>query len=343
MENINENILESSIFKDDIEIKILDANESFLTNANSSRIQFHPFIYFYFIAEGSGTFFIESESIKIKKDDLIIINSNIGHNIYVDEDQYTVRTLGFGLESIALTSVKPYGEENEDTSDLDDEILYDEDYESKEVEIEEIEIEEEVENDEVVNEEIDYEEDKDENVEDEKEEVEIDNFFHIHTEAKSKKIYELFSLIVDEFQSDRLYAKTLADALASSFLIDFLRDYEEEIEVVHDIDINRQVDYIKGYIDNNYQEDMKLEDLSNMAYMNKFHLIAEFKQAYRVTPIEYLILKRIEISKGLLISTNHSMETIADIVGFNSQSYFNQVFRKKVGLTPSQFRRKHRL
>ena len=77
--------------------------------------------------------------------------------------------------------------------------------------------------------------------------------------------------------------------------------------------------------------------------MNKFHLIAEFKQAYRVTPIEYLILKRIEVSKGLLISTNHSMETIAHIVGFNSQSYFNQVFRKKVGFTPSQFRKKHRL
>ncbi len=67
MENINENILESSIFKDDIEIKILNANESFLTNENSSRIQFHPFIYFYFIVEGSGTFFIENDSIKIKK------------------------------------------------------------------------------------------------------------------------------------------------------------------------------------------------------------------------------------------------------------------------------------
>ena len=80
-----------------------------------------------------------------------------------------------------------------------------------------------------------------------------------------------------------------------------------------------------------------------MAYMNKFHLISEFKQAYRVTPIEYLILKRIEISKNLLISTNHSMEEISTIVGFNSQSYFNQVFKKKNMQTPSQFRKKHRL
>lgn len=287
MENINENIFESSIFKDDIEIKILNANESFLTNENSSRIQFHPFIYFYFIVEGSGTFFIENDSIKIKKNDLVIINSNIGHNLYVDEDEYAVKTLGFGLESIGLTS-----------------------------HLEEVQSEEE---------------------------LELDNFFHITWENKEAKINEIFSKIVDEFHSENLYAKTLADALASYFLINFLRHFRNEIEVVPDININRRIDYIKSYIDNNYSLDLSLEGLSNMAYMNKFHLIAEFKQSYRVTPIEYLILKRIEVSKGLLISTNHSMETIADIVGFNSQSYFNQVFRKKVGITPSQFRKKHRL
>ena len=287
MENINENILESSIFKDDIEIKILNANESFLTNENSSRIQFHPFIYFYFIVEGSGTFFIENDSIKIKKNDLVIINSNIGHNLYVDEDEYAVKTLGFGLESIGLTS-----------------------------HLDEVQSEEE---------------------------LELDNFFHITWENKEAKINEIFTKIVNEFHSENLYAKTLADALASYFLINFLRHFRNEIEVVPDININRRIDYIKSYIDNNYSLDLSLEGLSNMAYMNKFHLIAEFKQSYRVTPIEYLILKRIEVSKGLLISTNHSMETIAEIVGFNSQSYFNQVFRKKVGITPSQFKKKHRL
>ena len=287
MENINENILESSIFKDDIEIKILNANESFLTNENSSRIQFHPFIYFYFIVEGSGTFFIENDSIKIKKNDLVIINSNIGHNLYVDEDEYAVKTLGFGLESIGLTS-----------------------------HLDEVQSEEE---------------------------LELDNFFHITWENKEAKINEIFTKIVNEFHSENLYAKTLADALASYFLINFLRHFRNEIEVVPDININRRIDYIKSYIDNNYSLDLSLEGLSNMAYMNKFHLIAEFKQSYRVTPIEYLILKRMEVSKGLLISTNHSMETIAEIVGFNSQSYFNQVFRKKVGITPSQFRKKHRL
>lgn len=302
MDNTNDNILEKNLFKDDIEIKVLDAKEVFLTNNTNSRIQFHPFIYFYFMVEGSGTFFIESDAIKIQKNDLIIINSNIGHNIYVDENEFACRALCFGVESIGLTSVNKKDGDNEAKKTNNDPIG-------------------------------DEKSDK----------IQIYNYFHIPVKQNAKNIYEMFTNIVKEFTGNNLYSKTLADTIASYFVINFLRHFEGKIEVVHDINVNRQVDYIKSFLDTNYAQDIKLEELSSMAYMNKFHLIAEFKQAYRVTPIEYLILKRIEVSKGLLISTNHSMETIGNIVGFNSQSYFNQVFRKKVGLTPSQFRKKHRL
>lgn len=310
MDSTSESILESSLFKDDIDIKVLDARENIITNGKNSRIQFNPFIYFYFLAEGSGTFFIESDAVKIKKNDLVIINSNIGHNIFVDENEYACRSIGFGVESIGINTVK---EENNNNK-ADEKIDSNKDSNSL-----------------------------DDSEDEEKVKLEIDNYILIPCKEEGKKVYEIFSSIVEEFSSDNLYARTLADSMASYFVIKLLRLLEGKIEIVHDVNINRQVDYIKSYIDGNYSTDIKLEELSSLAYMNKFHLIAEFKQAYRVTPIEYLILKRVEVSKGLLISTNHSMETIAHIVGFNSQSYFNQVFRKKVGFTPSQFRKKHRL
>lgn len=310
MDSTSESILESSLFKDDIDIKVLDARENIITNGKNSRIQFNPFIYFYFLAEGSGTFFIESDAVKIKKNDLVIINSNIGHNIFVDENEYACRSLGFGVESIGINTVKE--EVNYNKTDKKNDSNKDSNS-------------------------------KDEGEDEEKVKLEIDNYILIPCKEEGKKVYEIFSNIVEEFDSDNLYARTLADSIASYFIIKLLRLLEGKIEIVHDVNINRQVDYIKSYIDSNYSTDIKLEELSSLAYMNKFHLIAEFKQAYRVTPIEYLILKRVEVSKGLLISTNHSMETIAHIVGFNSQSYFNQVFRKKVGFTPSQFRKKHRL
>lgn len=173
--------------------------------------------------------------------------------------------------------------------------------------------------------------------------IDEDKYIYKNIEKDQDYFIKSFDIINEEFNSNNIFAQSMANAKASEFVITLLRNFKDEIVITNDIKINKQIDYIKNFIDNNYSEDIKLESLSKMAYMNKFHLIAEFKQSYRVTPIDYLILKRIEVTKNLLISTNHSMEEISSIVGFNSQSYFNQVFRKKVGLTPSQFRKNHRL
>lgn len=173
--------------------------------------------------------------------------------------------------------------------------------------------------------------------------IDEDKYIYKNIENDQDYFIKSFDIINEEFNSNNIFSQSMANAKASEFVITLLRNFKDEIVITNDIKINKQIDYIKNFIDNNYSEDIKLESLSKMAYMNKFHLIAEFKQSYRVTPIDYLILKRIEVTKNLLISTNHSMEEISSIVGFNSQSYFNQVFRKKVGLTPSQFRKNHRL
>lgn len=173
--------------------------------------------------------------------------------------------------------------------------------------------------------------------------IEEDKYIYKNIEENQEYFIKSFDIINEEFNSNDIFSQSMANAKASEFVISLLRKFKDEIIITNDIKINKQIDYIKNFIDNNYSEDINLESLSKMAYMNKFHLIAEFKQSYRVTPIDYLILKRIEVTKNLLISTNHSMEEISSIVGFNSQSYFNQVFRKKVGLTPSQFRKNHRI
>lgn len=282
MENNNNQILEEDNSLNTLEVKILYAQKNNYTNKISSRIQFHPFTYFYYLAEGFGKLSIESEIIEVYAGDLIIINSNIGHTFYLDKSITNIRVLGFGIESISVAGL---------VDDLAKPI----------------------------------------------------NYFHIDNKDMSLKFEEYFEAIFGEFDGNDIFAKSLANAIASTLIINLLRKYRKSITVKHDKKVNRQIDYIKSYIDTNYNEDIKLEDLSSMAYMNKFHLISEFKQSYRITPIEYLILKRIEIAKNLLISTNQTMEEISALVGFNSQSYFNQVFKKKVDQTPSQFRRKHRL
>lgn len=275
--NENDNTSMQSIY-----LKVLYSKKNSSSSKINSRIHFHPFTEFYYILDGKGIFSIEDKVIDTSKNDFFIINSNVGHSIYSNENE-NLLYISFGIDSIFIKNIN------------------------------------------------------------DKEKLEEDKYIYKKIKDSNKYFIYCFNEINQEFNSNDIYAESMANAKASEFIIKLLRKYKDEFLITNDIKINKQIDYIKNFIDNNYSEDIKLESLSKMAYMNKFHLISEFKQSYRVTPIEYLILKRIEITKNLLISTNHSMEEISSIVGFNSQSYFNQVFRKKVGITPSQFRKNHRI
>ena len=72
--------------------------------------------------------------------------------------------------------------------------------------------------------------------------------------------------------------------------------------------------------------------------MNKFYLSHAFKREYGVSPINYMISKRIEESKYLLAETDLSMTQIAQLLGFSSLSYFSQVFRRTQSVTPMEYR-----
>ena len=59
------------------------------------------------------------------------------------------------------------------------------------------------------------------------------------------------------------------------------------------------------------------------------------------SPINYLTDRRLEACKELLVSSNLSVAQVATSVGFSSQSYFSQIFRKKTGMTPRQYRSRY--
>ncbi len=59
--------------------------------------------------------------------------------------------------------------------------------------------------------------------------------------------------------------------------------------------------------------------------MNKYYLVHSFSKEYGVSPINYLIGRRIEESRYLLADTNHSLSQISHMLGFSSPSYFSRV------------------
>lgn len=101
---------------------------------------------------------------------------------------------------------------------------------------------------------------------------------------------------------------------------------------------NRQCTLVRRYIDVHFKEALTLDMLAEEAHMNKYYLSHAFKKEYGVSPINYMLSRRIEESKYLLAETDLSLSRIAQLLGFSSLSYFSQAFRKTQGISPMEFR-----
>ena len=95
---------------------------------------------------------------------------------------------------------------------------------------------------------------------------------------------------------------------------------------------------IRNYIDNNYDVNLNLDLLSQTQFVSKYHLLRLFKKYYGQTPRQYLIDKRIKISKEHLIDGMSVTESCFD-VGFESLASFSNLFKIKTGKTPTEFQK----
>ena len=106
---------------------------------------------------------------------------------------------------------------------------------------------------------------------------------------------------------------------------------------------NRQCAAVRQYIDQHYRESITLDLLAEKVSINKFYMAHAFKREYGVSPINYLIARRIREGKRLLSETDLSLSQIAAVLGFSSSSYFSQSFRNAEGISPTEYRRANQM
>lgn len=94
-----------------------------------------------------------------------------------------------------------------------------------------------------------------------------------------------------------------------------------------------------GFIKNNYERDISLEDIARYVFLSPGYFIRAFKEETGTSPINYLLKIRIERAMELLSDTGDRIIDIALAVGFSSQQRFNEIFRKYTGMTPTHYRK----
>lgn len=107
----------------------------------------------------------------------------------------------------------------------------------------------------------------------------------------------------------------------------------------YDIVDNRILRVVK-YIRNNIHKDISIEELKDMCCLSKDHFIRLFKNDLQETPTQYIIQRKIERAQLMLITSDLLIKDIAYELSFENISYFNRLFKKATGLTPSDYRKR---
>lgn len=90
---------------------------------------------------------------------------------------------------------------------------------------------------------------------------------------------------------------------------------------------------------NNLAEPIRVAHLADECGLSSSHFARSFKASFGVSAHKWLVQRRIERSKELLIHTRESLADIADRVGFADQAAFTRAFRQRVGVSPGRWRR----
>ena len=97
---------------------------------------------------------------------------------------------------------------------------------------------------------------------------------------------------------------------------------------------------VKKYLQHNYMlYDISLDSVSAILNLNPSYFSSLFKRTFQVNFLDYLTELRMDAAKALLRDPLRSTAEVASMVGYESANYFTRAFKKKVGMTPTDYRR----
>ena len=95
---------------------------------------------------------------------------------------------------------------------------------------------------------------------------------------------------------------------------------------------------IEKYLQENYDRDVKLQEISDHFYISREYISRKFKQEFNENISDYIVRIRMEKAKSLLKNSQLKIYEIAGMIGYQDDKYFRKVFKKVEGITPNEYR-----
>ena len=163
-----------------------------------------------------------------------------------------------------------------------------------------------------------------------------DSYFYRRDDAADEIEY-ILSKIEQEYRAAESLSEESIRALMTQLIILIVRRAQRNDEIVLQSSFIEQA---VRYIHENYRNAISLSDIADDCNVSKVHLSRKFKEKTGVGINEYIVLYRLKRAKELLLTKDKmSICEVAFDCGFNDSNYFSWLFKKKQGVTPSQYRK----
>ena len=161
----------------------------------------------------------------------------------------------------------------------------------------------------------------------------------------SPSLEKCIERLLDEHRHPSVTSELMARSLLHELILWIARDYEASMlspprrRPLYSPPIQAAV----LWLDEHVGEPVLMEHAANAAGLSESHFRRWFQKEVGFNPADYMMYRRVEIAKEKLRAGDISVTKIAMELGFSTSAYFTAVFRKRTGLTPTQYRREKSL
>jgi AraC-like DNA-binding protein len=155
-------------------------------------------------------------------------------------------------------------------------------------------------------------------------------------------ISDLINMFIMETKNLQMASKFVLQNITSLMVINFLRKFKSNLpQIIKESNycerdnINKAIEFLRE----EYNNDFSIEDVAHTANLSTYHFIRIFKSMTGITPYDYLLNVKIEKAIELLKLKKHTITEICFMCGFNNPGHFSSVFKRKIGIVPSQYRK----
>ena len=135
--------------------------------------------------------------------------------------------------------------------------------------------------------------------------------------------------------------RRLAQALGTALLLT-ARELDGEALRPHSTGGSGEMaERIRLYLDEHFTDPVTLEGVAAFFGCSGSYVSHVFKRETGWTPIQYVIRRRIGLAQTLLITTDYAVGHVASLVGYDNANYFDTVFTKVVGVSPTRYKRRY--